>query len=85
MEKTVKELEQLAHLLKNSNDEKAIREAIQSLRDRVGAIHELPLRNELDHELEIWQSKLAVILEEPVGRQGMAKHAEYWIEKLKNV
>ena len=85
MEGLIQGLERLAHLVKSSKDEKVIREAIQLLRDRVGAIHELPLRNELDHELEIWQSKLAVILEEPVGRQGMAKHAEYWIEKLKNV
>ncbi len=47
--------------------------------------HELPLLEELDTELSIWQSKLAVILKEPVGKKGMAKHARFWAEKLRTI
>lgn len=36
----------------------------------------------LDRELSTWQEKLEVILKEPAGRQGMAKHARFWIEEL---
>ena len=41
------------------------------------------LLEKLENELRTWQSKVSVILREPVGRQGMAKHAEHWIEQLK--
>lgn len=37
----------------------------------------------LDVELSIWQSKLSVILNEPAGRKGLAKHARFWAEKLR--
>ena len=47
--------------------------------------HELPLLKELDTELSIWQSKLEVILKEPVGKKGMAKHARFWAEKLRAI
>ena len=47
--------------------------------------HELPLLKELDTELSIWQSKLAVILKEPIGKKGMAKHARFWAEKLRAI
>ena len=56
----------------------------------IKAARELLKRNEhpeliaLDVELATWQSKLSVILKEPVGRKGMAKHARHWAEKLKS-
>jgi len=40
------------------------------------------LLQQLDQELSTWQGKLDVILSEPVGRQGMAKHARFWIEQI---
>ena len=43
------------------------------------------LLKELDKELSIWQSKLSVILNEPVGKKGMAKHARFWAEKLRAI
>ena len=40
---------------------------------------------QLETELSVWQSKLEVILKETVGRQGMAKHASFWAEKLRQL
>ncbi|HTL70072.1 MAG TPA: hypothetical protein VL404_02155 [Candidatus Eisenbacteria bacterium] len=39
----------------------------------------------LETELAIWKAKLPVIFKEPVGRQGMAKHARHWIEELEKL
>lgn len=36
----------------------------------------------LDSELSTWESKLTVIMQEPAGRQGMARHAEHWVKRL---
>jgi hypothetical protein len=40
---------------------------------------------QLDEELSTWQKKLNVILKEPVGREGMAKHAKHWVEELRKL
>ena len=37
---------------------------------------------QLDQELSVWLSKLDVIFQEPVGRQGLARHTDHWIQKL---
>ena len=37
----------------------------------------------LDKELSVWQSKWDVLWKEPIAREGMAKHAQYWVERLK--
>ena len=95
--KIIVSLEEIENLIKHSQDSGKIKNAIKSLRANVGAAlvvaqnvvgqnkgqaQGLPLQ-ELDKELEIWESKLSVILNEPIGRQGMAKHAAHWIERLK--
>lgn len=49
-------------------------------KSRAGA-HKRALLEKLESELSIWQSKLGILLKEPAGRQGMAKHAQYWIKK----
>jgi len=85
-------LNEISRLVKDAGEVEKIQGAIGSVRmaikqSGVGAgsprpgAETAPLR-ELDKELSIWQSKLSVILKEPVGRQGMAKHAEFWAEKL---
>ena len=38
---------------------------------------------QLDAELSTWLAKWDVIVREPIGRQGMAKHARHWAERLK--
>ncbi len=40
---------------------------------------------QLDEELVVWESKIEVILKEPVGRQGMARHAAHWAERLSGI
>lgn len=84
-------LENISTTAKRSTDSKELRSLIQNVRSLVekekvekdGGV-EIEL-TQLDTELLTWLSKLEVILKEPVGRQGLVKHANYWAEKLKNV
>ena len=72
-----------------------VEEAVRAARDLVGAAlvvakkngqaQGLPLLEELEKELSVWQSKLSVILNEPIGKKGMAKHARFWVEKLRAI
>ena len=94
MKSIVVSLEALAAAVDKNSDLSKTEEAIKATRSLikgfVGAGLPRPTQDagtaplhELDAELSIWQSKLAVILKEPVGKKGMAKHARYWAEKLK--
>ena len=76
MDKIRSGLEEIARLVRSSGEASQIHEAIQAVRN-------LRPGKELDQELAVWQSKLDVILKEPIGREGMAKHARYWAEKIK--
>lgn len=89
-------LQEIARLAKTAGEPDAVRRAIGALRaviQNVGARSprpisdgttggETPPLHELDQELSTWQSKLDAIWKEPFGREGMAKHAKYWMEKL---
>lgn len=74
-----KALERIACLAETASDEAALKVELQALRNIVSPKVEL---KELKNELKIWQDKLSVILKEPIGRKGMAKHARFWTEKL---
>jgi hypothetical protein len=84
-------LEGIAREARNDPDGKNTKNAIESTRRQITDLkgkmdgHEFPLLDRLDHELLTWQSKLAAILKEPAGRQGMAKHAKFWVEELKKL
>ena len=80
-EKIALGLEEVAHLAKSSNDAAKIKEAISAVKELISGKDPF---QQLDTELATWQSKLSVILKEPVGREGMVKHARYWAEKIKN-
>lgn len=87
MQKTLKCLEIISHLAKGSADAAQVRKAIESAR---AAVQEERSANsalfaQLDSELSVWLTKLDVLLNEPAGRHGMAKHAIYWLEQIKNV
>ena len=82
MTSVVSNLEEIARLARGSADLEKIGEAIKKARAAIKD-EETPSLRELGHELEIWQSKLSVILKEPIGRQGMVKHVRFWVEKLK--
>ncbi len=82
MDKIIQDLEQISRSAK-SNSVSEAKSAIKNIREllknmNVGMNHESPLQK-LDQELATWQAKLEVIFREPVGRNGMAKHAQYWI------
>ena len=87
MNEVIQGLQQLNKTLKG-NDEGRIQQIIQSTRASIqksGAgltDDKKHLLNNLDQELSVWNEKIAVILKEPVGRQGMAKHALHWVERL---
>ena len=74
-------LEQIAHLAKDASAAQKLSETIQATRK----LAQDSQMTQLENELSAWQSKLAVILKEPVGRQGMAKHALYWAEKIRSL
>lgn len=81
MQDACKALERIARLAESSPDEAALKAEVQTLRNSVSSKPEL---KELESELKIWQDKLSVILSEPIGRKGLAKHARFWAERLKN-
>ena len=66
-------------------DTEKTEQAIKVARDLIKNASVTSELKELDTELSIWQSKLAVILKEPVGKKGMAKHARFWAEKLRTI
>ena len=72
-------LENIAHAADRNSDLQKVVQEIKGLRSRVGT--EFP---QLAQELSVWESKIAVIWKEPAGRQGIAKHAKHWAEKLKS-
>ncbi len=77
----IKSLEEIAKLAKSSTDLEKTSAAIQIAREWA----KKSKLDQLDAELSTWQSKLEVIFKEPVGRQGMTKHAQHWAEKLKRI
>ena len=81
--KIINGVEQIERLAKHSSDASQAKNAIQSVRDLIRS-SDRDLK-QLDSELSTWQSKLEVIYREPVGRQGMAKHAAHWAEKLRKI
>ena len=90
MKKITDKLEEIAHSAKNPSEQAKTAEALKALRALVKDPKETgaapkELLGKLDGELEVWQMKLAVILKEPVGREGMARHAKYWVEELRKI
>ena len=88
MDPLIAALNQIASAVKKS-DRVATLKAIELARECVAAHGVRPpiggetaLLQNLDEELKIWHSKIDVILKEPIARQGMAKHATYWVEKI---
>lgn len=83
--KLVASLESLARAARQSKEvlelEKALRATREALKDAGG---KEPF-SKLEAELATWQAKLGVIFKEPAGRQGMAKHAQYWAAEIKKI
>ena len=81
-------LSRQARNFRSDADSKAILEQLAQLRrcvadeKKASAADGQSLLEKLDGELSTWQQKLPVILKEPVGRQGMAKHAAYWADQF---
>ena len=72
-------LEAIAGLVDQTSDFSKIQAAIQTAKTLA---KEASLQ-QLETELNTWQSKLSVILNEPAGKKGLVKHARFWAEKLK--
>ena len=81
MQKVSASLETIADLVEQTSDLSKIQVAIQMAKTLA---KEASLQ-QLETELNTWQSKLSVILNEPAGKKGMAKHARFWAEKLKTI
>ena len=83
----IEALEKVAHLarMEPAKTGEAIEMTKALIRDLKGKTHHIPEASlsQLEQELSTWQAKLGVILKEPVGREGMAKHAHHWIEELR--
>ena len=80
-------LEAIARAVKDPQGIAKTEEAIKTTRDLIKHSKENESLDaslkQLDSELATWESKLSVILKEPVGKEGMVRHVEYWIGKLK--
>ena len=84
MKEIISSLEQIAHAAKSGDTVKTgekIRAARAVVQQKASA--KTTELEKLDAELATWQTKLTVILKEPVGCQGMARHANHWIEELR--
>ncbi len=82
MEKISASLETIAETVEKNADVSKTDTAIKSARNLIKD-QASPMLKELDKELATWQLKLSVILKETVGKKGMAKHARFWAEKLR--
>lgn len=84
-------LESIASLVDHASDVSKVHEAITSTKVLVQNSKKSTNKTEqvtlsqLEQELGVWQSKLSVILSDPAGRKGIAKHARFWAEKLRAV
>lgn len=89
MKKITDKLEEISQFAKTSAGPEKTAEAIKALRALVKDSKETGPAKEflskLDGELEIWQTKIAVIFKEPVGREGMSRHAKHWVEELRKI
>ena len=89
MEKISTSLEAIAVAVDKGSDSLKVEEAIKATKHLVeeskkkSGGEQAAAFGQLETELATWQSKLAVILKEPVGQKGMVKHARYWAERLK--
>jgi len=83
----IEALEKVAHLARTEPAKTgvALEMAMTLAKELKGKSHHIPEASlgQLEQELSTWQAKLGVILKEPVGREGMAKHAHHWIEELR--
>ena len=83
MKEIIQALEQIERTARRSDAAK-IESAIQSARRSLAGAEDEKLR-QLDAELSTWQKKSNVILKEPVGREGISKHARHWMEELRKM
>ena len=88
MKEIIRALEQVSRSVKSDQESVKPAEAVKALRERIREARATAgeeirtMLAKLDEELSVWQSKMEVILKEPVGRQGMARHAAHWRERI---
>ena len=88
MKGIVQALEQVSRSAKSDKETVKPADAVKELRKRIRdgkpkqPAELQAMLAQLDEELAVWESKIAVIMKEPVGRQGMARHAAHWAERL---
>ena len=90
MKKIIEQLEEVAHTAKNPAEQPKTVQALKTLRTLVKDPQETGVASKeilgrLDGELEVWQKMLSVILKEPAGREGMARHAKHWVGELRKI
>ena len=73
----VKSLEVIERAARESDAAKT-RQAIGAARAEIKNTKDEVLKT-LDAELAVWETKLDIIFSEPIGRQGMSKHARHWM------
>ena len=81
MTEIIQSLEQIEKTVKTADFAK-IEATVQTTRKFLSGTKNSKLQ-QLDSELAVWQTKLNVILREPAGREGMAKHVRHWVEELR--
>lgn len=86
MRELAEALEQIARAARGPADRDAVLKAVRRSKTISGSVHvQTELLKQLIDELSVWEKKLDAILGEPVGRQGMAKHAAFWAERLRKM
>lgn len=81
MKELIQALEDIEKNARAGGDAAKAAKAVESAASRTSAWRDERAK-QLAEELSVWKQKLPVIWKEPAGRQGMAKHARHWIERL---
>ena len=74
MQELIKGLEQISHNAISKN----LKELLPQLQNTKKLAQSFK-QDQLVQEISAWESKLDVILAEPIGRKGMSRHASHWI------
>ncbi len=81
----IKALQDIARLAEKSGGAGELTAAFNAARKAIKNSANAESLQSLDLELTTWEAKLSVIMREPAGRNGMAHHCRYWIDKLKAI
>lgn len=79
-------LEQVARAARGPAEKDVVLKAVRKSKSIMSALHvRTEMLKQLIDELAVWEKKVDAILSDPAGRQGMAKHAAFWADRVRKM